>query len=91
MSLSKELRSDSENRSFSIRQNNHSLNERKEDNYRRDSFEDRFCDDLCEDILQYMSLKDKLRLECVSKTVSRGLSSKESINSVLLSRTGRSI
>ena len=62
MSLSKKcLRSDS--------QNNHSLNERKEDNYRRDSFEDRFCDDLCEEILQYLSLEDKL--ECVSKQFQR--------------------
>ena len=31
-----------------------------------DSFDDRFCDDLCEDILQYLPLKEKLRLECVS-------------------------
>ena len=65
MSLSKELclRSDS--------QNSHSLNERKENNYRSDSFEDRFCDDLCEDILQYLSLEDKFRLECVSKQFER--------------------
>ena len=65
MSLSKELclRSDSFSNCF--------LNkfESKEDNYRRDSFEDQFCDDLCEDILQYLSLEDKLRLQCVSKTV----------------------
>ena len=55
--------------------NSHSLNERKvvpkEDNYRRDSFDDRFCDDLCEDILQYLSLEDKLRLQCVSKQFQR--------------------
>ena len=38
-----------------------------EDNYRRDSFSDRVCDDLCEVILQYLSLEDRLRLECVSK------------------------
>ena len=43
----------------------------KEDNYRRDSFEDRFCDDLCEEILQYLSLEDKLRLRCVSKQFQR--------------------
>ena len=55
----------------SVSQNNHSLNERKEDNYRRDSFEDRFCDDLCEDILQYLSLEDKLRLQSVSKQFQR--------------------
>ena len=56
-------------------QNSHSLNERKvvskEDNYRRDSFDDRFCDDLCEEILQYLSLEDKLRLQCVSKQFQR--------------------
>ena len=65
MSLSKKicLRSDS--------QNSHSLNARKEDNYRRDSFDDRFCDDLCEEILKYLSLEDKLRLECVSKQFQR--------------------
>ena len=65
MSLSKKfcLKSDS--------QNSHSLNARKEDNYRRDSFEDRFCDDLCEDILQYLSLEGKFKLECVSKQFQR--------------------
>ena len=55
----------------SVSQNNNSLNERnvesEEDNYRRDSFCDHFWDDLCEDILQYLSLEDKLRLQCVSK------------------------
>ena len=71
MSLSKNLclRSDS--------QNNHALNERKEDNYRRDSFEDRFCDDLCEDILQYLPLKDKLRINCVSKQFQRTVFKRE--------------
>ena len=39
--------------------------------YRRDSFSDRVCDDLSEVILQYLSLKDKLRLECVSKQFQR--------------------
>ena len=43
----------------------------KEDNNRRDSFDDRFCDDLCPEILQYLSLEDKLRLECVSKQFQR--------------------
>ena len=56
-------------------QNSHSLNEKKidskEDNYRRDSFDDRFCDDLCEEILQYLSLEDKFRLEYVSKQFQR--------------------
>ena len=40
-----------------------------EDNYRRDSFDDRFCDDLCEEILQYLSFEDKL--EGVSKQFQR--------------------
>ena len=55
----------------SVSQISHSLNEikieSKEDNYRRDSFDNRFCDDLCEDILQYLPLKDRFRLQCVSK------------------------
>ena len=36
-----------------------------------DSFEDRFCDDLWEEILQYLPLKDKIRLESVSKQFQR--------------------
>ena len=51
------------------------LNERNVESiydiYRRDSFFDRFCDDLCEDILQYLPLKHKLRLECVSEQFQR--------------------
>ena len=50
-----------------------SLSEEKsiEVNYRRDSFSDRVCDDLCEIILQYLPPKDKLKLECVSKQFQR--------------------
>ena len=72
MSLSKELclRSDSKN-SHSFSDCLVNKFESKEDNYRRDSFDDRFCDDLCEDVLQYLSLEDKLRLECVSKQFQR--------------------
>ena len=72
MSLSKELclRSDSQNRQ-TISDCLVNKFESKDDNYRRDSFDDRFCDDLCEDILQYLSLKDKLRLQCVSKQFQR--------------------
>ena len=72
MSLSKELclRSDSQNSDlFSDCLVNKF--ESKEDNYRRDSFDDRFCDDLCEEILQYLYLKDKLKLEGVSKQFQR--------------------
>ena len=36
-----------------------------------DSFDDRFFDDLCEDLLQFLPLKDKLRLEFVSKQFQR--------------------
>ena len=54
-----------------VSQNNHSFYEIKEDIYRRDSFDDRFCDDLSEVILQFLPLKDKLRLECVSKQFQR--------------------
>ena len=75
MSLSKKLclRSDS--------QNNHSFSdclvkfknnvESFEDNYRRDSFDDRFCDDLSENLLQFLPLEDKLKFECVSKQFQR--------------------
>src|SRR5690348_5898056 len=38
---------------------------------RRDSYEERICDDLSEVILQYLSLEDKLRLECVSQQFRR--------------------
>ena len=72
MSLSKELclRSDSQNSDSFSDCFRHKI-QLKEDNYRRDSFDDRFCDDLCEEILQYLSLEDKLRLECVSKQFQR--------------------
>ena len=72
MSLSKDLclRSDT--------QNSHSFSdcfldkfESKKDNYRRDSFSDCFCDDLSEVLLQFLSLEDKLRLQCVSKQFQR--------------------
>ena len=36
-----------------------------------DSFDDRICDDLCEVILQYLPLKDQIKLECVSKQFQR--------------------
>ena len=52
-----------------------SLNKFKsiEENYRRDSFDDRVCDDLCEVILQYLTLEDTLRHECVSKQFHRSI------------------
>ena len=38
---------------------------------KKKSFSDRICDDLCEEILQYLSLEDKLKLEGVSKQFQR--------------------
>ena len=46
---------------------------RIEDNYRRDSFEDRVCDDLCEVLLQFLPIKDKFKFECVSKQFQRNV------------------
>ena len=42
-----------------------------------DSFDDRFCNDLCEVLLQYLPLKYKLRLECVSKQFQRTVFQKQ--------------
>ena len=39
----------------------------RSDSKKRQSFSHRICDDLCEEILKYLPLKDKLRLECVSQ------------------------
>ena len=38
---------------------------------RRQTFEERICDDLSEVILQFLSLEDRFRLECVSKQFQR--------------------
>ena len=43
----------------------------KEDNYMRDSFDYRICDDLCQYILQFLPLEDKQRLEGVSTQFQR--------------------
>ena len=32
----------------------------------RDSFDDRICDDLSQEVLKYLSFEDKIRLQCVS-------------------------
>ena len=42
-----------------------------EDTFRRDSFDDRVCDDLCQLILKYLSIKERFKLECVSKQFQR--------------------
>ena len=44
---------------------------------RRDSFSDRVCDDLSEVLLKYLSLEDKLKLECVSKQFQRTIFQKQ--------------
>jgi hypothetical protein len=44
---------------------------------KRDSFSDRICDDLCEVLLSYLSIKDKMRFECVSKQFQRCVYNKE--------------
>ena len=43
----------------------------RSNSHKRQSFSDRICDDLCEEILQYLSLEDKLKLEGVSKQFQR--------------------
>ena len=40
---------------------------------KRDSFETRICDDLSQYILQFLSFKDKLNFECVSKQFQRSV------------------
>ena len=50
-----------------------SVFQRSDDNYRRDSFEDRVCDDLCEVLLQFLPIKDKLKFEFVSKQFQRNV------------------
>ncbi len=42
-----------------------------EEKLRRVSFDSRVCDDLSEVILQFLPIKDKFRLECVSKQFQR--------------------
>ena len=43
------------------------------DSEKRQSFSERICDDLCPHILQYLSLEDKLRLDCVSQQFQRSI------------------
>ena len=43
------------------------------DSEKRQSFSERICDDLCPHILQYLSLEDKLRLECMSHQFQRSI------------------
>src|SRR5205809_805561 len=43
----------------------------RSDSQKRRSFSERVCDDLSEELLQYLTIEDKLRLECVSKQFQR--------------------
>lgn len=47
-----------------------------ENRQRSDSYEQRVCDDLSEELLKYLSLEDRLRLECLSKQFQRTIYSR---------------
>src|ERR1700761_7936241 len=49
----------------------------RSDSLKRQSFSERICDDLSQLILKYLSLKDKLKLECVSKQFQRTVYQKQ--------------
>jgi hypothetical protein len=57
------------NKEFKLINNNNN----NEISLKRDSFSDRICDDLCEVLLSYLSFKDKIRFECISKQFQRCL------------------
>ena len=48
-----------------------------EDNVGRHSFNGRICDDLCEEILKYLSFADKIQLQCVCRRFSRTIFNKQ--------------
>ena len=50
---------------------------------RRDSFSDRFCDDLCSVVVSYLSFEDKIRFECVSHQFQRLLFNKHYVLKVI--------
>ena len=57
---------------------------------RRDSFSDRFCDDLSEDILKWLTIEDKIKLISVSKQFRRSLDNikhKQTILKVMSEKT----
>ena len=59
------------------------------DSEKRQSFSERICDDLCPHILQYLSLEDKLRLECVSKQFQRSIITSQRVISVDFKRNNK--
>ena len=58
--------------------------------YAKNSF-DRFGDDLTEEVLQYLTLEDKIRLECVSKQWQRYVFRKQSVIEIVDNKTHNSL
>ena len=56
----------------------------RSDSQNSHSFSDRICDDLCEEILQYLSLEDKLKLEGVSKQFQRTVFQRQNVLSIAI-------
>jgi hypothetical protein len=93
-----------ENKGLKVSENN-SYNENKRfkrqlrsDIKKRQSFDYRICDDLCEVLLSYLSFEDKIRFECVSKQFQRcvynkqnaiciGFSGKDSLNRLRINQS----
>jgi hypothetical protein len=53
--------------------------------YRRDSFSDKVCDDLCEILLSFLSFDDKIRFECISKRFQKLIFNKQNTFEVIYS------
>jgi septum formation topological specificity factor MinE len=52
---------------------------------KRDSFSDRICDDLCEVLLKYLSIDDKIKFECISKQFQRCVYTKQNSINIYIS------
>ena len=74
---------------------NNNNNNNNELSLRRDSFSDRFCDDLCEVVVSYLSFEDKILFECVSHQFQRLLFNKQYVlqvfDSILRLKTQNSL
>ena len=77
MSLNKVKSKEVNNRSISQKMSSNKRLCLRSNSIKRQSFSNCICDDLAEVILQYLPLKDKLRLECVSKQFQRTIFVKE--------------
>ena len=64
------------NKMDSKRRKNINQSDQNRQPFPRDSF-DRFGDDICEEILQYLTFADKIRLQCLSKQFSRTVFAKQ--------------